>query len=571
MKIQTKKVFLSSFPFNKVFKEGAIMRTCILFLAFFLCTSMEALAANPTLFFSDIISGPKSGLGDGLGQGAIVTIWGYMLGGSQSQSKVMIRDSANNTFEAAHVYYWVNADGAGGGGPADLYSSHKMQEIAFSLPSSLADGNAKIYVTVSGVPSNELDFVVRPGNIYYVKTTGTDGSAGSWGNPWLTMNWALSSSPVKAGDIVYVGKGVSTTESVIIGRWGERDGAPANRIALIAYPGADVKIDLTNGGVGIGNYNSANDYWVISKFDVITNGTGINGFSQGRIIANAITDPGYLDADGQGGGIDAGANWYADGGKEGISGLKVFGNYIHDFGGPTTTNKHHTTYFRLRSVCNLPAPEIAWNHFSNNEARGGIHYYDEGQCGNFTGTYKIHDNYIKDQIGPGIDIVTGCASGFTFKADVDIQNNYLENTGLLPYAGAGNFAVVFQGPTNLANINFTGNYIIGYGDPKLAGSVGAWVASSGTLSFAGTYVWKNNIMVDTKNLPFFPPSSKAPTEASGNVWNTGGDGIPASPPEWANSSISNEDPRLLNIGFYPQPQLLNFLQPPVITNIGVSP
>ena len=46
--------------------------------------------AEPVLYFSDLTSGPKTGLGDGKGSGAIVTVWGRNLGNSQGTSEVYI-------------------------------------------------------------------------------------------------------------------------------------------------------------------------------------------------------------------------------------------------------------------------------------------------------------------------------------------------------------------------------------------------------------------------------------------------------------------------------------------------
>lgn len=44
----------------------------------------------PILNFSDITSGPDTGLGDGYGSGAIVTIWGNNLGSSQGASTISV-------------------------------------------------------------------------------------------------------------------------------------------------------------------------------------------------------------------------------------------------------------------------------------------------------------------------------------------------------------------------------------------------------------------------------------------------------------------------------------------------
>lgn len=50
-------------------------------LLLFFSLSVHA-APAPHLAFSDLVSGPNVGLGDGLGEGAIVTVWGYRLGDS---------------------------------------------------------------------------------------------------------------------------------------------------------------------------------------------------------------------------------------------------------------------------------------------------------------------------------------------------------------------------------------------------------------------------------------------------------------------------------------------------------
>jgi len=39
-----------------------------------LCMATSAYANDPVLYFSDLIEGPKTGIGDGLGSGAIVTV-----------------------------------------------------------------------------------------------------------------------------------------------------------------------------------------------------------------------------------------------------------------------------------------------------------------------------------------------------------------------------------------------------------------------------------------------------------------------------------------------------------------
>lgn len=84
----------------------------LLLLIFFILIPAFGLAADPVLYFSDLNSGPDTGLGDGLGSGTIVTVWGRNLGNSQGTSDIYFKDSTNTPRSAAYVYYWENADPA---------------------------------------------------------------------------------------------------------------------------------------------------------------------------------------------------------------------------------------------------------------------------------------------------------------------------------------------------------------------------------------------------------------------------------------------------------------------------
>ncbi|VAW87147.1 hypothetical protein MNBD_GAMMA18-296, partial [hydrothermal vent metagenome] len=71
-------------------QHSIICFTQFLITAILLFMAPAAFALVPVLHFSDINSGPKTGLNDGLGSGAIVTIWGNNLGDLQGDSKVYI-------------------------------------------------------------------------------------------------------------------------------------------------------------------------------------------------------------------------------------------------------------------------------------------------------------------------------------------------------------------------------------------------------------------------------------------------------------------------------------------------
>ena len=226
------RVFELSSARSKVAKTVFTTAIVIVLLA----SGSTSFAAGPVLYFSDITSGPNSGNTDGAGglsrlqHGAIVTVWGKNLGSTQGDSRVYV-----NGAEAAHIYYWENADPeTGDSGPADLYAYHLMQEIAFSVPANANDGKGAIYVVVDGVPSDSLEFTVRSGNIYFVKTTGSDSTGdGSWDNPWATVDRGGASSKMVAGDTVYACDGVVESGGLDI-RYTQ--GTAENPISVIAYP-----------------------------------------------------------------------------------------------------------------------------------------------------------------------------------------------------------------------------------------------------------------------------------------------------------------------------------------------
>ena len=58
--------------------------------------SQVSRAPAPLLRFTDLISGPSTGLGDGQGSGVIVTIWAQGVGDSQGTGQVYFTDSQGN-------------------------------------------------------------------------------------------------------------------------------------------------------------------------------------------------------------------------------------------------------------------------------------------------------------------------------------------------------------------------------------------------------------------------------------------------------------------------------------------
>ncbi|OGS34900.1 MAG: hypothetical protein A2293_05060 [Elusimicrobia bacterium RIFOXYB2_FULL_49_7] len=212
----------------------------------------------PALNFSDIVSGPKTGNTDGAGglapaeHGSIVTIWGNYLGESQGSSKLYFKDSSGMSHEVAHIYYWKNADGKLPGGPAELSAYHRMQEIAFSIPASAAEGPGYIYAVVNGVKSingetgssDSLPFTIRAGNIFFIREGGSDTVGdGSWNNSWASLEATVAggNGKIGAGDIIY-SVGVRATHGLSVGKNAQIEGTDEAHIVIAAYPGTQVAI-----------------------------------------------------------------------------------------------------------------------------------------------------------------------------------------------------------------------------------------------------------------------------------------------------------------------------------------
>jgi len=504
------------------------MKKTLIFTILLLISSFRfAYAAAPIIYFSDITSGPKTGNTDtskGLpsGQdGAIVTIWGKNIGSSQGNSKVYC-----NGAEAAAYYSWGNATS-----PADLYTYHGMQMISFQVSHLATDGAGTIYVAISGQNSNTLPFTVSStGTIRFVKTTGNDSGAGTWSAPWKTLSY-VGNGNCSAGDIVYVSNGVSISSANGLCVYGP-SGTEANPISVIAYPGATVTCDNGGSRGAITNWNFGTSYWNFSKLYLTTDTDGARTFQGGRMIGLNITGP---TADGQGGAITTGGN-----GKHSDN-VKCLGNYIHSFGGDSTTKLHHTFYLSNRTGIQYRSYELGWNYLVDNKAYHGLHIYDEGIGGDWSGVMAIHDNVVVNQRGAGFDV-----GGGNFSMTVEFYNNLLINCGLGPViASDGSLwgCAIYLNPwsTDTCNIKIYNNTIYGYSDSTVTeGSVTRKACLIVRTDLGGTYEWVNNIVVDTKDIQYQDPSfNKAPNVVHNNLWYNGGDGNPASKPSWDSGALSS--------------------------------
>lgn len=511
-----------------------------LFLVWIGVLSSAAAATTPFLAFSDLISGPDTGLGDGKGSGVIVTVWGTDLGSSQGENKLIFKDSSGKTYEP-YVYYWKNADGQLPSGPANLSRSHGMQEVAFSIPDSAA-GSGEIYVQVGSARSNVLPFTVRTGDIFHVSSRGSDSNSGTFQSPWRTVGEALDSAP--EGSTTYVqdvdtGSVSSPPVRAIYWRNETAKSSLDRQFAITAYPGFQPKAIAQK---GVETYKTA--ALVVSKLDIYSsnyrsvdsNGQpsdeihdtatfGIQSSRNGRAVANRIGDiPGGC-ASSVAGAIAGGATY-----DDYVSNFKALGNEIYDYGCNGSDKLHHTTYMTIRSGPEnkqLAPWEFGFNYLHGNKAKFGIHQFDQNSgCGDLTSPLRIYNNVIVDQGGAGISIGSQC----DWSMDAYIENNVLINVGLaadwdgidpMTSDGAENGGISIRDSGLLGTMYIRNNTVYRHSMDRSDNDVGclALQGSGDNVSI----VWSNNICVAKSSEEFVGAGYRADAKmdnitGTNNIW-----------------------------------------------------
>jgi hypothetical protein len=552
---------------------------CFLLMVFMGGFGTVIFAADPALRFSDLITGPDTGLGDGKGSGVIVTVWGQFLGSAQGDSKISFVDSAGQERDAAFVYYWKNADGQLPGGPANLYASHRMQEIAFSIPDS-APGEGAIKVTVKG-RSSTLPFTVRTGKIFHVTNAGNDTTGnGSFAQPWQTVAIALSKI-VDPGSTMYihdVDSGSPTTVRAIFWAKPSASSTLGAQYAMVAYPGTRPS---ATGSIGVSNFRVSGQ--VVSKLDIYSsNHSTVDGLGQpsglfhnqtmciasdgfGRAVGNRCTDiPGGCASGQQAAIVGNAANEDND-----VSLYQILGNEIYDYGCKGGAKFQHTTYMAVRSGDrNLQVEpwRYGWNYLHGNHTKNGIHQFDEntggGTCGSPVGKVIINDNVVVDQAGAGIHVGSTCP----WTADFEIYNNVLINVGLASswdgidpstsdIPDTTGITLYDQGTGLLGTVNIYNNTIYKWNHDDVSGGARSCLG----LTQGGdnvTVTWNDNICETVKDKAFVAPGFLGQVlldnvTGSSNIWfyqgAAGGATNAIAPTHWDASAIE-QDPQLTVTG-----------------------
>ena len=401
------------------------MRSFIKIITLLLLSSALAGAqsAPPRIFYSDLESGPNTGGQNN--KGVWVTIWGKNFGSTQGTSTVTI-----------------------GGGAADNYPLWSDGKIIFQLGPNAVTGSIVVNVPAVG-GSNGLPFTVRPGNIFFVATTGNDANTGILTAPWKTIPKAKNA--IAAGDVAYIEDGVAQTVEDNFTAYLSMDNSGASNSgtaaapkALVAYPNATVTVGVAGGlhyGIRTPNIGAKEDYWIISQLHIIggTQAMDIGGVGW-RVIGNEMQCPG---ADDQVGCFEM---------SEGTN-AKFYGNDVHNAGiNPTSSKYYHAVYFSTDSN----HIDVGWNHIHDNFTCRALQFHSSPLCspscgsGDTTGFNQydlhVHDNLIHGDNCNGINFATVDPS----KGAVEAYNNVIYHVGLMDplQLGAAFSCIYVAGITN---------------------------------------------------------------------------------------------------------------------------
>lgn len=530
--------------------------------------TFQLLDLSPILNFSDLISGPSTGLDDGKGSGVIVTLWGQKLGNTQGDAIIEICDDQNECQPPAHVYYWKDADGTLPSGPANLYKSHRMQEIAISIP-EVTNGE-KIIRLSNKFGVTDLPFLVREGAVYHVMATGDDETGdGSFTSPWQTLEKA--DSKANAGSTIYIHNllvGGETVDQAIYVNRVDAMSSLENQFSYVTYPNNRVEV---LGHRGFSVYSGSNDItagFVVSKLSFFVANANedadgqpvdkrasltfaIFGNRDGRAVGNYITDTHSSDLNGGCPDSQQAAIVASSISTDRVSNFKVYGNHIHEYGCKGTSRFHHTTYFTIRSGAEneqLRAPEASWNFLEDNLAVYGIHYFDENHsgedCGQFVDTFKVYNNVIVNQGGAALSFGAVCPVSTRF----EFINNIAINSGLsADYSpdkiqGSSDTAVniAVQHEDVEATLVYSNNLFYGWSGDDLSvfDSCIGLKASHQNASI----LWDNNICYTDQDLDFIKSNylgNGMENQFSGenNVWFSAAAHTDTTIPDWSDTNI----------------------------------
>lgn len=477
----------------------------ILVLAVILLSSLifvpGASAQAPAIFYTDLQSAVNSGNSDttySSGNGAYVTIYGNNFGATQGTSTVTW-----NGQNCLLVVSWSS--------PWLWY-----QKMVVQVGSTCTPGTGNLVVTTSAGSSNGLALAVRSigsNHIWYVKSNGNNGNAGTFSSPFQTMTQCAhgptggSQGPagvMAPGDVCYVLAGVNQAP---LDSYGSLDlcvpATAALPSALIAYPGTaksdTIGSDSRDKGLYINGGLSAcsnGTYWTVSGFILRANTINEVYTPHNRIIANYITCPA--------------ANGVSEGCLEPATGgyASVLGNEITNLG--HGGKLFHAIYFGADSH----DYEAGWNQI--HDIIGGCRAIQVFNGSTDSYNVSIHDNLIYNVSCDGINLASvNPNNGF-----VKVYNNVVYNAGAGPDLGGQNATCL---NINSTGANPTSPALVYNNTFYNCGALGN--SDSAMVSPYIPSTFDNNIIVASGSEKYFTSGSGSSNiTGSNNIWFGAGNG-----------------------------------------------
>lgn len=332
--------------------------------------------AAPVILFSDLSNGPNSGWSNAEpNKGVAVTIWGKGFGTAKGSNYVSVNGN-NLVAEADYPDGWGQIND-----PVPW-----LQRITFHLNSNVSSGPGSISITVNGVRSNPIPFVVRSGNIYFTNANASSAGDGSFENPWRSP--ASFFAQERAGDTLYF-RGGLYDQRYLSGHSnlyliGQADGSENNHIALVGYPGETAVLDSINnyqhGDLDNGIY--APEHYAISRLTIRATYQAIQVYSNGRVVGNDLV-----------------------GNKVGSAGVGIldlydndlvaFGNAVH--GADTGSKQDHAIY--VKGCADEVGAKVAYNYAYDNRIDRGpvvVINHQQNRCPStaFVKQHHIYSNLV---------------------------------------------------------------------------------------------------------------------------------------------------------------------------------
>jgi len=360
----------------------------ISFIAFLTCLSPLA-HGTPTIFFSDIVTGPNTGGENNLG--AYLTLFGRDFGATQDTSQVTI-----NGVPVAAVKQW------------------SANKVTVQPGPAVTSGVIGITVGANSYSDSAITFTVVPGKIFFVSLSGSDfsGQANNINRPFRKINAVIDSPKFGPGDHIVVRGGIW---SDIYARYGSffsiahKSGAASAPMVIMGYPTETVLLTRTTQSRGIHSFNTSG-HFVIANFRLNADGRALGiGLAPGTINVRVVNNELYgFFEDSGGSAVIAGS------GRQ----YRILGNHVHDNGG---SKLYHALYFDGRAAA-VDDIEIAYNHIHHQTGGRGIQVY--GDTGTLINNVRVHHNLIHDIALDGV--IFGRDSGIGFQA----YNNVIFRTAV---------------------------------------------------------------------------------------------------------------------------------------------